>query len=309
MTSIITDVQQGSKPGYYDVQNVIDALTGRKGQAFEFKTPTSQVTQMTIDDNGVKASYNGVAAPTRVLVDGYDLFAGLIVDYNGLITNIPACWLLCNGTAGTPDLRNRFIVGAGDLYALAATGGAVSGSLAHTHSLSAHTHGMASHTHTGAPHTHSHTHTGAPHSHSHTHTGAAHFHSHVHSGPSHTHTFNTGNNTQGFSNINLDHGGLETTANKAHDHPGTTDGGGTANTGADATGATFSDVTGGDATGATFSDLTGANATGATFSDVSGPPSTNTSDGPSLDATGASTSATVATLPPYYGLYKLQRAA
>lgn len=31
----------------------------------------------------------------------------------GSILSIPAGWQLCNGSAGTPDLRNRFIVGAG----------------------------------------------------------------------------------------------------------------------------------------------------------------------------------------------------
>lgn len=49
--------------------------------------------------------------------------AGVILMWSGSIASIPAGWLLCNGTNGTPDLRNRFIVGAGSTYAVGATGG------------------------------------------------------------------------------------------------------------------------------------------------------------------------------------------
>ena len=46
---------------------------------------------------------------------------GVIVMWSG--SNIPTDWALCDGTNGTPDLRNRFIVGAGDEYAIGAIGG------------------------------------------------------------------------------------------------------------------------------------------------------------------------------------------
>ena len=36
--------------------------------------------------------------------------------YTGDLNKIPHGWLLCDGTNGTSDLRNRFIVGAGDQY-------------------------------------------------------------------------------------------------------------------------------------------------------------------------------------------------
>lgn len=52
---------------------------------------------------------------------------GCILLWSGAIVAIPAGWALCNGSSGTPDLRNKFIVGAGSTYAVAATGGAVSG--------------------------------------------------------------------------------------------------------------------------------------------------------------------------------------
>lgn len=49
--------------------------------------------------------------------------AGVIVMWSGAISAIPAGWALCNGSNGTPDLRNRFIVGAGSSYSVGATGG------------------------------------------------------------------------------------------------------------------------------------------------------------------------------------------
>lgn len=55
--------------------------------------------------------------------------AGMILLWSGSIATIPLGWALCDGTNGTPNLRDKFIVGAGTTYAVAATGGA----LTHTH--------------------------------------------------------------------------------------------------------------------------------------------------------------------------------
>lgn len=49
---------------------------------------------------------------------------GIIVMWSGSINGIPEGWALCDGTNGTPDLRDRFIVGAGKEYNVGATGGA-----------------------------------------------------------------------------------------------------------------------------------------------------------------------------------------
>jgi microcystin-dependent protein len=69
--------------------------------------------------------------------------SGGIIMWSGSIANIPSGWLLCNGSSGTPDLRDRFVVGAGSTYAVNATGGATTVTLSttnlpsHTHSISA----------------------------------------------------------------------------------------------------------------------------------------------------------------------------
>jgi hypothetical protein len=74
--------------------------------------------------------------------------SGVIVMWSGSIASIPAGWYLCNGSNSTPDLRDRFIVGAGSTYAVAATGGSADAiSVAHTHTFSATTSSDGAHTH------------------------------------------------------------------------------------------------------------------------------------------------------------------
>jgi len=41
---------------------------------------------------------------------------GIVCLWGGAIIDIPAGWLLCDGNNGTPDLRNKFVLGSGDTY-------------------------------------------------------------------------------------------------------------------------------------------------------------------------------------------------
>lgn len=67
--------------------------------------------------------------------------AGIIAMWSGSIASIPAAWALCDGTNGTPDLTDRFVVGAGDTYAVDDTGGSADAIVvSHTHTQNAHTH-------------------------------------------------------------------------------------------------------------------------------------------------------------------------
>ena len=43
---------------------------------------------------------------------GASFVTGMIMMWSGTIATIPSGWALCDGTGGTPDLRNRFIIGA-----------------------------------------------------------------------------------------------------------------------------------------------------------------------------------------------------
>jgi len=59
---------------------------------------------------------------------------GMILLWSGSTGSIPSGFYLCNGSNGTPDLRDRFIVGAGGSYSVAQTGGSADAIVVnHTH--------------------------------------------------------------------------------------------------------------------------------------------------------------------------------
>lgn len=63
--------------------------------------------------------------------------SGMILLWSGSIGSIPIGYLLCDGTNGTPDLRNRFLVGSGSTYAVNATGGSADSIVvSHNHTAS-----------------------------------------------------------------------------------------------------------------------------------------------------------------------------
>ena len=93
---------------------------------------------------------------------------GGIILWSGAATAIPTNWHLCDGTSGTPDLRDSFVVGAGKSYTVGQTGGyanqtsSTSTAGGHSHSGTTGAHVLAitempSHSHTASDsgHTHS----------------------------------------------------------------------------------------------------------------------------------------------------------
>ena len=64
--------------------------------------------------------------------------SGVIVMWAGTIATVPSGWYLCDGQNGTPNLLDRFIVGAGNVYNMNDTGGSSDAI-------------VVSHTHTGSP--------------------------------------------------------------------------------------------------------------------------------------------------------------
>jgi microcystin-dependent protein len=98
---------------------------------------------------------------------GYDLLPrGVIVMWSGSISSIPPGWALCDGgtytapdgtQVTTPNLRNRFIVGAGGEYSVGNTGGQDSIILS-INNLPPHTHTVdppPTNTNSAGEHTHS----------------------------------------------------------------------------------------------------------------------------------------------------------
>jgi len=80
--------------------------------------------------------YGIVGVQTSV---GTTIPAGMISLWYGSIGSIPSGWYLCDGSNGTPDLRDRFVIGAGSSYSVAATGGSANHTLT-TAEMPSHTH-------------------------------------------------------------------------------------------------------------------------------------------------------------------------
>jgi hypothetical protein len=59
---------------------------------------------------------------------------GGIIMWSGSVATIPSSWALCDGSNGTPNLQDKFLVGAGSGYAVGATGGSADATLvSHSH--------------------------------------------------------------------------------------------------------------------------------------------------------------------------------
>jgi hypothetical protein len=71
---------------------------------------------------------------------------GGIIIWSGSTGSIPSGWAICNGSNGTPNLQNKFVIGAGSSYNVGATGGSAQAVVVtHTHDISsdgAHGHGV-----------------------------------------------------------------------------------------------------------------------------------------------------------------------
>ena len=104
------------------------------GQIFRFIAAATNTGGVTLNINSIGAkaiTKNGTTALTandilinsaiQVIYDGtqfqlvnpaVSIPAGVITMWSGTIATIPSGWLLCDGTSSTPDLRNKFVIGA-----------------------------------------------------------------------------------------------------------------------------------------------------------------------------------------------------
>lgn len=89
-----------------------------------------------------------VKTPQGYKIEGSIVPSGLITMWSGTIANIPDGWHLCDGTEGTPDLRDRFILSVSAEEEPGGIGGAHNKILS-VANLPTHTHGSAgTHFHT-----------------------------------------------------------------------------------------------------------------------------------------------------------------
>lgn len=221
-----TGAAGGDLTGNYPAP-IVDA-----GKIDNTKLANDAVTTAKIANNAVTIAKlpSGATSTTFLRGDGTwvnnSIPQGVIVMWSGTKANIPTGWALCDGSSGTPDLTDRFIMGVSSTYDINTTGGANNTTLT-TAQLPSHTHGFT----TGST-TPSMTFAGAAlgnHSHAATFTGAAlgdHSHTATFAGAAlgtHTHTATfAGNSVTSSSNgthtHSIDPPSTNTNSTGAHTH-------------------------------------------------------------------------------------------
>ena len=148
-----------------EVTEVNQALNAHTGATSGVHGATSSATanRLIIRDSNGRASVADPTSSSHIATKGYvdscnvnaggGVPSGLIAMWSGEATSIPAGWALCDGQNGTPDLRDRFIVGAGNEYDVGDTGGEAS----HTLTIDE----MPSHNHYGSTSSETHSHSGS----------------------------------------------------------------------------------------------------------------------------------------------------
>jgi hypothetical protein len=120
-------------------------LLKRIGAAFPPKTARIEHVMMNVDPHpnlflsvsgGGLAPVGASCQPQLTPALGTSAAPGTIIMWSGTLATVPSGWALCDGTNGTPDLRDRFVRGASQSQDPGATGG----STAHSHAINNHTH-------------------------------------------------------------------------------------------------------------------------------------------------------------------------
>ena len=100
--------------------------------------------------NNIVDTYDNIAGIlTQIPTSSPALPSGCILIWSGSTGSIPSGYLICDGTNGTPDLRNSFVLGAGNSYTVGQTGGSADAIVvSHTHTATStvtdpgHVHGL-----------------------------------------------------------------------------------------------------------------------------------------------------------------------
>jgi len=151
----------GGTSFWTETQPAVQVTDGRFSVVLGKITPldTTQFTGstyigITVDTNAEMAPRQQFTSVAYALKAADAIPKGLIAMWSGASNAIPAGWAICDGTNGTPDLRDRFVIGAGHNYPVNAADGHDSHTLS-INEMPSHNHGGvtgadgANHTHSG----------------------------------------------------------------------------------------------------------------------------------------------------------------
>jgi len=121
--------------------------TGAQLETYVLAAGNVGTTELADESVGADELANAINAVAKAFdadtVDGYhasDIIGtgapiGAIISWDGALGAIPANWQLCDGTGGTVDLRDLFVVTAGGSYAVGDNGGAATVDWTHSHGV------------------------------------------------------------------------------------------------------------------------------------------------------------------------------
>lgn len=119
-----------------DIDNEYNAIASAIASKADTNSPTFTGTPAA--PTATSGSNTTQVATTAFVSDALSALipSGMIMLWSGATSSIPSGWVLCNGSNSTPDLRNRFVVGAGSTYSVGATGGSADATLvSHSHTI------------------------------------------------------------------------------------------------------------------------------------------------------------------------------
>ena len=140
-------------PEVQNNDNVPESLTHGKfsiGSNKAFVGLSTPETLITSKDNPLIYDENGKLPPYDEVSS---IPSGIIVMWSGSSDAIPDGWHLCDGTNNTPDLRDKFIIGAGSEYQPGNVGGDKTKTLS-TNNLPSHSHSFSGSANSGGSHNH-----------------------------------------------------------------------------------------------------------------------------------------------------------
>lgn len=114
--------------------NVLDGITSSTSEL----NVLDGITATTDELNFTAGVTSNIQTQLNAVLSTSVIPSGIISLWSGASNAIPTGYALCDGTNNTPDLRNRFVIGAGSTYAVGATGGSADAIVpSHTHGLTA----------------------------------------------------------------------------------------------------------------------------------------------------------------------------
>jgi len=122
-SSTPTPTYTDSTAGTANTNPIVLGTDGRPPQEIWLSSGTSYKFILADSSNVTIATYDNLYGIPSSTATGTTVPTGAIIMWSGSIGSIPSGYVICNGSNGTPDLRDRFVVGAGNTYSVGNTGG------------------------------------------------------------------------------------------------------------------------------------------------------------------------------------------